>query len=305
MGEIAIHTQNLGKTYNGAVYAVHDLALEIPSGAVFGFLGPNGAGKTTTVKLLAGLLRPTEGSCTVLGLSPVQQPSEVHRLCGVVTETAKMYGRLTGMENLIFFGQALGLEKRESRQRAEVLLKSFDLWDLRDRCLSSYSTGTAQLLSLARAMILKPRLLLLDEPAGGLDPESVARLGSMILDLVRRAGITVFLCTHQLRYAQNLCDSYGVIQNGKMLACGDLVSLSREVGLPLRAEFRLREGNAPEGFKRLNDGRWSRNLEDEDEMPALVKRLVASGCDLYEARLMRPSLEEVYFKLLEFRGDVK
>lgn len=305
MSEIAIHAQKLGKSYDGAVYALHDLSLEIPSGAVFGFLGPNGAGKTTAVKLLTGLLKPTEGSCAIFGVSPEKKPSEVHRLCGVVTETAKMYGRLTGMENMIFFGQALGLARRECRQRAETLLKSLDLWDSRDKRLSAYSTGMAQRLSMARAMIAKPKLLLLDEPTSGLDPESVLHVNSMMARLAGQEGVTVFLCTHQLRYAQDLCDSYGVLSKGQMLACGDLESLSREVGMPLRARFRLREGQTPDGLERMDGGWWSKDLGEQEEMPALLKQLVSSGFDVFEAQMVRPSLEDLYFKLVEWKGNVK
>ncbi|QAT49829.1 ABC transporter ATP-binding protein [Caproiciproducens sp. NJN-50] len=305
MSEIAIHAQELGKSYDGTVYALHDLSLEIPSGAVFGFLGPNGAGKTTTVKLLAGLLKPTGGSCTIFGLSPEKKPSEVHRICGVVTETAKMYSRLTGMENMLFFGQALGLARRECRQQAEALLKCLDLWDSRDKPLSAYPTGMAQRLSIARAMIAKPRLLLLDEPTVGLDPESVLRVNSLMTQLAGQEGVTVFLCTHQLSCAQDLCDSYGIISKGRMLACGDLESLSREVGMPLRAKFRLREGQTPEKLERLDGGWWARDLADQEEMPGLLKDLVSSGFDIYEAQVARPSLEDIYFRMAEWKGDAK
>lgn len=302
MSEIAIHTQNLGKSYDGTLYALHSLSLEIPAGTVFGFLGPNGAGKTTTVKLLTGLLKPTEGSCAVLGLSPVQKPSEVHRLCGVVTETARMYARMTGMRNLLFFGQAYGLERRDCRERAEELLKRMDLWDARDRQLSAYSTGMAQRLSVARAMIGRPKLLFLDEPTSGLDPESALAVNSMIAFLARQEGVTIFLCTHQLRYAQDLCSSYGIIHKGQLLACGDLPSLSREVGLPLHAQFRLKEGKPPEGLERMDGGWWRAELESEEDMPALLGRIVSAGNSVYEARIARPTLEDVYFKFVELKG---
>lgn len=302
MSEIAVHTQGLGKSYDGAVYALHDLSLEIPGGTVFGFLGPNGAGKTTTVKLLTGLLRPTEGSCTVLGLSPQQKSAELHRFCGVVTETARMYGRLTGMENLNFFGRAFGLEHRDCRERAEELLKRLDLWDSRDKRLSAYSTGMAQRLSLARALIGRPKLLFLDEPTSGLDPESSLAVNSLIAYLSRQEGITVFLCTHQLRYAQDLCESYGILHRGKLLACGDLEALGKEVGLPLRAELRLKEGKAPEGMERLNGGWWRTELSDEEDMPAVLRRVISSGCEVYEAHISRPTLEDVYFRFVELKG---
>lgn len=302
MSEIAIQTQNLGKSYDGAVYALHGLSLTIPSGSVFGFLGPNGAGKTTTVKLLTGLLKPTEGSCAVFGLPPAQKPSEVHRVCGAVTETARMYGRMTGMQNLLFFGQTFGLERRECRERAEKLLKRMDLWDVRDRSLSAYSTGMAQRLSMARALIGAPKLLFLDEPTAGLDPESALAVNSMIAELARKEGVTVFLCTHQLRYAQDICASYGILHRGSLLACGDLESLSREIGLPLCAQLRLKAPKPPDGLERINEGWWRAELKSEEDMPALLKRLVSGGCDVYEARLVRPTLEDVYFQFVKMKG---
>jgi ABC-2 type transport system ATP-binding protein len=305
MGNIAIHTQNLGKSYDGTVYALHDLSLEIPVGAVFGFLGPNGAGKTTTIKLLAGLLKPTTGSCTILGISPNKKPEHVHRLCGVVTETAKMYARLTGMENLMFFGQVLGLERRECRQRAESLLKRLDLWDVRDKHLFAYSAGMARRLSLARALLSRPQILLLDEPTTGLDSESTKQVYTMIADLVQQEGVTVFLCAHQIRHAQNLCDSYGIISNGKMLACGDLESLSKEIGMPLRARFRLRDGQTLEGFRMREGNLWEKEILAEEEMPALLKGIVLSGVDVFAAQVVRPSLEDIYFRILSLGEGMK
>ncbi|MFU0833179.1 MAG: Daunorubicin/doxorubicin resistance ATP-binding protein DrrA [Oscillospiraceae bacterium] len=298
MGNIAIHTQNLGKTYDGTVYALHDLSLEIPVGTVFGFLGPNGAGKTTTVKLLMGLIKPTAGSCTMLGISPYKKPEKVHRLCGVVTETAQMYARLTGMENLMFFGQVLGLERRECRQRTEGLLKRFDLWDVRDKRLAAYSTGMVRRLSMARAMLSRPSILILDEPTNGLDSESTQQVYTMLVDLVRREGVTVFLCTHQIRSAQNLCDHYGIISNGKMLACGDLESLSKEIGVPLCARFCVREGQTPEGLHFREGNVWEKEIADEEEMPKLLKHMILSGIDVFAAQVVHPSLEDIYSRIL-------
>ncbi len=294
----AISTRNLTKSYDEKVMALNDLNLEIPQGSVFGFLGPNGAGKTTTVKLLTGLLRPTKGECRVLDLEPQKNPEEVHRLCGVMTESAKMYGQLTGMENLVFFAQTSGLPYDVCGQRAGELLKQLDLWDARDKKLSAYSTGMAQRLSLARALVHQPQVLFLDEPTSGLDPESAQTVNEMIAELAGKSGTTVFLCTHQLRYAQDLCSTYGILEKGSLLVSGDLQTLSDSIGCRIKAGFRLSEGDKLDGFD-FQNGWWQTEVLRENEMPGLLKKLVEEGHSVYEARLIKPTLEDIYFQYTE------
>lgn len=294
----AISAQNLTKTYDGTIMALKGLNLEIPQGGVFGFLGPNGAGKTTTVKLLTGLLKPTEGECKVLDLEPGKNPCEVHRVCGVMTDSARMYGQMTGMENLVFFAQTSGMTKEDCSRRAAELLKQLDLWDARDKKLGAYSTGMAQRLSLARALVHYPQVLFLDEPTSGLDPESAQAVNTLITALAQNSGTTVFLCTHQLRYAQDLCSSYGILEKGKLLAAGDLQTLCDSIGCRMKAGLRLAEGNTIEGFT-LEDGWWQTEVLREQEMPRLIKQAVEGGHDVFEARLIKPTLEDVYFKYTE------
>jgi len=294
----AISTKNLAKSYDGHVFALNALNLDIPQGGVFGFLGPNGAGKTTTVKLLTGLLKPTEGECFVLDLPPVKKPCEVHRICGVMTESARMYGQLTGAQNLIFFAKTSGMEQDASSQRADELLKELDLWDARDKKLSAYSTGMAQRLSLARALINRPQVLFLDEPTSGLDPESSQAVNALITSLAKNAGTTVFLCTHQLRYAQDICDSYGIIDKGNLLASGDFTTLCEDINCHIKAGFRLSEGDTLEGFTSEN-GWWQTAVKSELEMPKMLRQVIEAGHDVFEARLVKPTLEDVYFGYVE------
>lgn len=302
MESIAVSATGLSKSYDGKTDALHELNLEIPEGGVFGFLGPNGAGKTTTVKLLNGLLKPTAGQCSVLGLSPYAKPEEVHRVCGVMTDSAKLYGQMTGMQNLVFFARLYDMAEEECGRRASELLRQLDLWDARDRRLSEYSTGMAQRLSLARALVGRPKVLFLDEPTSGLDPESVQTVNRMISELAGSEGTTVFLCTHQLRYAQDICTAYGILDKGSLLAFGDLEQLSHGIGVPIRAEIRLGEKDSLEGFSKKEDFWWEVPVQREEDMPALVRRVVTDGHDVYEARLVRPTLEEVYFKYIDQEG---
>lgn len=294
----AISTKNLVKSYDGQPFALNALNLDITQGSVFGFLGPNGAGKTTTVKLLTGLLKPTEGECFVFDLPPEKKACEVHRICGVMTESARMYGQLTGMQNLIFFAQASSMDKSACSERATELLKELDLWDARDKKLNAYSTGMAQRLSLARALINRPQVLFLDEPTSGLDPESSQSVNALITSLAKNAGTTVFLCTHQLRYAQDICDSYGIINKGSLIALGDFSTLCEEINCRIKAGFRLSEGDALDGFSAAN-GWWQTELKTEQEMPQLLKKIIGSGHEIFEARLVKPTLEDVYFEYLQ------
>lgn len=156
--------QKLSKTYPSGKEALKQLSLSLNIGEVFGFLGPNGAGKTTTVKLLTGVLTPSGGSCDIMGVNPNTQPEKAHLLSGIVTEHAQMYDNLTGMENLIFYAAAFGLEQKEGKQRGKSLLKELELIEEKDRKLATYSTGMRQRLSLARALLHRPKVLFLDEP---------------------------------------------------------------------------------------------------------------------------------------------
>lgn len=157
----AVFANGLSKRY-GERLALDRLSLSLSPGSVFGFLGPNGAGKTTTVKLLTGLLTPTEGACSVFGLDPCREPEKVHALCGVVTESARLYPQLSGLENLSFFGELCGLPRAAARERAESLLRRLGLWEAASLAAGAYSTGMAQRLSLARALVGEPKLLFLD-----------------------------------------------------------------------------------------------------------------------------------------------
>lgn len=298
MESIAVSASGLCKSYDGKTDALHGLDLEIPEGGVFGFLGPNGAGKTTTVKLLNGLLKPTSGTCLVLGEVPYVKPQEVHRVCGVMTDSARMYGQLTGMQNLIFFARMFGMPEEECGRRAAELLRRLDLWDARDRRLSEYSTGMAQRLSFARALVGRPKVLFLDEPTSGLDPESAQTVNGMIAELAGSEGTTVFLCTHQLRYAQDICTAYGILNRGSLIASGSLEELSRGIGLPIRAQIRIGAEDSLEGFEKQEDF-WEAPVQREEDMPALVRRVVTAGHDIYGARLVKPTLEEVYFQYVD------
>ncbi len=293
----AIAFYQLSKTYPGGREAVKELNLTLQQGEVFGFLGPNGAGKTTTVKLLTGILSPSQGGCRVLGIDPALHPEQVHAFSGVVTEHAQMYDHLTGMENLEFYASLFGLSRQQGAQRAKQLLAQLDLADAANQKLGAYSTGMRQKLSLARALLSRPKILFLDEPTSGMDPESVLRVNGMLRRLAKEEGVTLFLCTHQLRYAQEICTRYGLMEQGRLLASGTLEELQSRVSAGMRVQIRAKNIPPALGLTLKEDDVWEGVVSKEDDIPKLIRQLVELGCQIYSVSAQTPSLEEIYFAL--------
>lgn len=282
--------------------ALKELSLTLSTGEVFGFLGPNGAGKTTTVKLLTGVLSPSGGSCEIMGVNPNIQPEKVHLLSGIVTEHAQMYDNLTGIENLMFYATAFGLEQK-GKWRAESLLKELELTEAKDQKLATYSTGMRQRLSMARALLHHPKVLFLDEPTSGLDPESAQNVNQMIHNLARKEGITVFLCTHQLRYAQEICTRYGLIDQGILLASGTIDELRARVFTS--KSLRICASAVPDklNFVKCGINEFETKIQDKKEIPYLVRKIVEAGEDIYSVNLIEPTLEDIYFTLTAGRKE--
>ena len=293
----AVILEKLSKIYPGGKTAVDTVSLSLAPGEVFGFLGPNGAGKTTTVKLLNGMLTPSSGSCRIFGIDPARTPEKAHAISGVVTEHAQMYDTLTGLENLIFYGSLFGLSAAESRKRGKDLLELLNLSEAAGQKLASYSTGMRQRLSLARAMIHIPRILFLDEPTSGLDPESAQQVHTLIQNLAEEKGVTIFLCPHQLRYAQEICTRYGLMSEGRLLAIGSLTELRAQTGSSLTVQ--LRAEAIPETFKkfRTEENCLEIPIPSEEAIPGLVRQAVSRGAQIYQVSARQPSLEDIYFTL--------
>jgi len=297
-----ITANQITKIYSNGKKALNHVDLSIDEGEIFGFLGPNGAGKTTAVKLLNGMLQLTEGSCSVFGIEPAKSPEEIHKLSGVVTEHAQMYNNLTGLQNLMFFGEVFGIDTNEIKRRAMEILERLELLDAKDRKLSEYSTGMRQRLSLARALLHQPKILFLDEPTSGLDPESALNVNNLIKSLARDKGTSIFLCTHQLRYAEEICTKYGLISEGSMLAVGSLDELHSLVFSGMTA--RIKSDKYPQGLKMRQDGDYMLvDVSSQDEIPPLVKQIINSGGNIYHVSAQKHSLEEIYFALIEKRKD--
>jgi ABC-2 type transport system ATP-binding protein len=219
----AIQVSGLTKHYDGLA-AVSGISFSVEEGEVFGFLGPNGAGKTTTIRMLTGLSKPTAGDARVLGYDIGSESIKAKKAFGVVPEQSNMYDELSGLENLIFMGQLYGMPRPEHRKRAEELLKTFGLFERKDSKFATYSRGMKRALTIAAALVHKPRLLFLDEPTIGLDVVVARSLRAMIKQL-KESGITVFLTTHYLEEADILCDRIALLVKGKIVAIDTPASL--------------------------------------------------------------------------------
>lgn len=294
----AVAAENLSKIYTGEKKAVNHISFTLNEGEIFGFLGPNGAGKTTTIKLLCGMLAPSGGSCRVFDINPSTEPEKLHQLSGVVTEHAQMYQHLSGMENLIFYGTLFGMSRSACEKRAGELLEQLDLSKAQHQKLSAYSTGMRQRLSLARAMMHSPKILFLDEPTSGLDPESAQNVNQLIQKLATD-GTTVFLCTHQLRYAQEICTTYGLMEQGNLFAMGTLEKLRSMAFCKMQVEVKTTHMPKDLNYEKTGAHTYTVSVHSEEEIPMIARKIMEAGGSIYQIIPKQRSLEDIYFALID------
>jgi ABC-2 type transport system ATP-binding protein len=221
--QLLIETSQLTKRY-GDKTAVKDVSFNVSSGEIFGFLGPNGAGKTTTIKIIVGLLRPSSGTVKVAGYDVVQQPLQAKTVSGYVPDSPDLYPKLSGRELLQFVGDLYDMKRQDTLRRSDELLKLFDLYEVSNDLIDSYSHGMRQKIAVSAALMHDPKVLVLDEPTVGLDPKS-ARLIKDILRQMADRGAAVFLSTHILEIAERMCDRIGIINKGDLVAIGTMDEL--------------------------------------------------------------------------------
>ena len=226
----AVELKGVTKRYNEIV-AVNNINLSIYSGEIFALLGPNGSGKSTTLKMLLGLVQPTAGEISVLGLNVKKDPVAVKRQVGYVPESPDVYEFLTGIEYLDFIGDIYGVPTSEKQQRITEYLKALQLDGREGDMINSYSDGMKKKISLISAFLNKPKLLILDEPLNALDPRS-ARIVKDFLHELKLQGVTTILSTHVLEIAEALCDRIGIMYQGNILSLGNMNQLREEARLP-------------------------------------------------------------------------
>ncbi|MBN1471346.1 MAG: ABC transporter ATP-binding protein [Syntrophaceae bacterium] len=216
----------LTKDY-GTTLAVNNLNLNVAAGEIYGFIGPNGAGKTTTIRMMGGILAPTSGIITIGGVDMSKDPVQGKKMIGFVPDRPFLYEKLTGMEFLRFSGDLYNVEKKTFQQKAKFLLQQFALWNWADELIEAYSHGMKQRLIIASALLHDPRILIIDEPMVGLDPEAVHMVKDILKDLSANHHTTIFVSTHTLSLAEDLCHRIGLIHKGTLLAEGNLDELKR------------------------------------------------------------------------------
>jgi ABC-2 type transport system ATP-binding protein len=291
------------KTRGAAVEAVRGVDLSVKAGEVFGFLGPNGAGKTTTLRILATLLEPDGGEAWIAGIDLRQKPGEVRRRIGYVAQGGSTWDDSTAREELVLQGRLYGLAKSEAQERAAAAITAFQLDGFADRKCKTYSGGQRRRVDIALGIVHQPKLLFLDEPTTGLDPQSRAHMWDEIRRL-RAEGMTVFLTTHYLDEADALCDRIAIIDYGQVVAEGSSAELKREIagdvvtlGLNGRAEEAI---GILKGQPYLNDSeQYDGGLRlyvdhGATAMPLMMRALDAAGVEPSSIELHRPSLDDVF-----------
>ena len=305
----SVIAENLVKTYRkGEVKALDGLSLDVEEGTVLSVLGPNGAGKTTTVRILATLLSPDSGQATVGGIDVVKHPDKVREIIGLSGQYAAVDETLTGWDNLVMFGRLYHLGKKASIARAEELLERFSLTDSAKRPIKTYSGGMRRRLDLAAAIIVKPKILFLDEPTTGLDPRGRQEMWGVINELVE-SGVTLLLTTQYLEEADHLADEIAVIDHGKVIARGTSDALKKDVGgerleviveadqLKLAAEIITRiSGTA----SHIDEGMRSVSSPVKNGTKSLMDALRefdSANLHPLDIGLKRPSLDDVFLAL--------
>jgi ABC-2 type transport system ATP-binding protein len=305
----SVIAEDLVKTYDGGkVRALDGLSLDVSEGTVLGVLGPNGAGKTTTVRVLTTLLIPDSGRATVAGIDVIKQPEKVREVIGLSGQYAAVDETLTGWDNLIMFGRLYHLSPKAAKQRAEELLEQFSLTDAAKRPIRTYSGGMRRRLDLSASLIVKPKILFLDEPTTGLDPRGRQEMWGVIKSLVR-GGTTLLLTTQYLEEADQLADDIVVVDHGKVIARGTSDQLKRQVGGE-RLEIVAAANDLPQvkeivakvagGNVSVDEGIRQVSAPVTTGSKALIeaaRQLDDLGIHPLDIGLKRPSLDDVFISL--------
>ena len=309
----AIHVEGLTKYY-GDFLAVDHIDFQVNQGEIFGFLGPNGAGKTTTIRMLCGLLKPSDGEASVAGFSIQKETVEVKSRIGVVPEISNLYDELTSFENLLFMGQLYGIPKNQRDKRAQELLQLFRLEGKKDDLFSSLSKGMKRSLTIAAALVHEPSLIFLDEPTSGLDVMSARNLRTIVKQL-HQQGTTIFLTTHNIEEANLLWQRIAVIVNGKIIAVDTPEALKKSVQEKSIVELGMENPNLPdllESIKAFNgvdtvtrrQDRFVIGFKGSPPWGSFVQYLKERQFSVTSVNTLQPSLEDAFVKITGLEREI-
>lgn len=303
---IAIETIDLTKRY-GDLVAVDRLNLRIAEGEIFGLLGPNGAGKTTTILMLLGLTEPTSGQARVYGYNSTLDPLQVKRLVGYLPDNVGFYEDMTARENLLYTAELNAIPDKQARERIDQLLSRVGLADVADKEVGKFSRGMKQRLGIADVLVKQPKVVFLDEPTLGIDPDGVKHMLDLIVQMSRQDRITVLLSSHLLHQVQQICHRVGIFVKGRMVAEGPIEKLGAQImgGEPVVVEVEaspvdeemmesLRRLKGVTAVERVNGSlvlRCSRDVRSD-----IARRVVGAGASLTQMRLRGHVLEEIYLR---------
>jgi ABC-2 type transport system ATP-binding protein len=313
-GSEIVSVKDLVEVYADGTKAVDGISFTVKEGEFFGFLGPNGAGKSTTIKVLTTLLRKTSGSVSVAGYDVEKDPGAIRKLIGVQSQDTSVDPELTGRENMVLQGNLQQMHGKELQERVDRLLEVVGLKDAADKRAGRYSGGMKKRLDLASTLVHKPKVLFLDEPTTGLDPQSRATVWEYLEELNKKEGITIFLTTQYLEEADRLCQRLCIVDSGKIVAEGSPSDLKKEIGADaITISMQDKDGKGGDAVKAAARGIISSlpavvNVVDSGDgltlyvkdggffIPELVRAFDKSDIKLVSINLSSPSLDDVFLK---------
>jgi len=304
--ELVVEARDIEKKY-GDFKAVDGISFHVAQGEIFGLLGPNGAGKTTTILMLLGMTEPTAGEIKVCGYDPNKEPLKVKRIAGYLPENVGFYEDMTARENLLYLARLNGIPDDVALKKIDDILETVGLSDVRDKFTGTYSKGMRQRLGLASVLIKDPKLVILDEPTTGIDPEGTEQVLSLIYKMSKEMGVSILLSSHLLYQVQQICDRVGIMFKGKMVAMGSIEEIGRQA-------LGEREGIMKLSYEYINEEALDRLDEiegivekridnhsiilkfNEDKKLDIVREVVMRGFLPIEVKGREYSLEEIYIR---------
>ncbi|MEH7156253.1 ABC transporter ATP-binding protein [Neobacillus drentensis] len=293
-----IEAFHVSKAFNGRSI-LKDVSFTIREGSIIGLLGPNGAGKTTMIRLLNGVIEATSGKMKVMGYDPKTQGDEIRKRAGIVTESAALYHDLSAWDNLVFFSKIYNAYDPE---RITYLLKQFEMIDKKDELVGTFSTGMKKRITLAKALLHKPKLLFLDEPTNGLDPEGINDVIHYLKKVNQEEQITIIICSHVLHQLETICDSFLFLQGGQIIERGTRNELEdkylTEVSLLVETGLQPSNPNTYMGFTYVRKESQSIEfkLASKNEISSLLKEILSESW-IHSSEITNRSLEALYFKI--------